>query len=143
MTEPLSLAQIEECAEGLALRLYATSSVSEAKLLGIQLAGLRDYAHIKQVADNRAEHNTLVVMRERELAAMEQVAESNAKIAAQQVLNQMAAALREPKAEDTSANGLDSMPPSPRCNAHRDNHVCRLWNGHDGAHMNAIGEWTE
>lgn len=71
----MSLSEIESRASALALKLVnVTTGRQEALLIGVQLEGLRDLAQIKAIADNRADHNVAVGMRERELAAMEAVA---------------------------------------------------------------------
>jgi hypothetical protein len=79
----MSLNDIEAKADELAQALDGAGAAL-AKDLTTKLEGLAYAATIKRVADDRAIHNVLIGLRDREVVAMEQAAEANTKIAAQQ-----------------------------------------------------------
>lgn len=118
----MSLSEVEKRADALTqVLIHGNTGRQQALLLGVQIEGLRDLAQIKAIADNRAEHNVAVGMRERELAAMEAVA---ANIPSQGICG----------AQSRSVWTGERMVPQ----------TCRVSAGHSGWHKSAQGmEWTE
>lgn len=117
----MDLNEIEREADLLAgkLVLEATGR-NEALLLGVQLEGLKDLATIKALCNSRAEHNVAVDLRQRELAAMEQVAANMP----------TAAPCGEASPEIVLAGGITGR------------HYCRYPTGHSGLHRSPQGtEW--
>jgi hypothetical protein len=57
----MSLVDIEAKADQLAQRLLA-AGMAEARLISLQISGLRDLAQIKAVGDQRAQWNSSVMM---------------------------------------------------------------------------------
>jgi hypothetical protein len=131
----MSLSEIEEKAQELAERLTGTDRSGYADLLRTKLQGLKDLAQIIAFRDRRHEWNSSVgmrsedrILRERELAAMEQTAAN----VSRQVLGQR-----------TEAVTAASPPcPSTLTLGDREYYVCTLPAPHDGSHMGGGMSWT-